>query len=212
MIIKYKDTYKEMLVDDKYKDGLKGKGMFLFKVKGDNVFYAKFDLDKKRTSVHRYIYQKENPLENIEDKQIDHINGNSLDNRIKNLRAVSQSVNKSNWHKRMKGDNKYVGVTKNLSDTTNTKPFKASLKYNGKRRHLLISNNEYDCAIAYDVAVILLKDEIASTNFNRGEIISISNGFIAYFHNWRIHNVKFCDNFYNLVKKEVNVDEKMLVA
>lgn len=67
------------------------------------------------------------------DLHIDHINGNRSDNRIKNLREASQSVNSQNRREVRKGKPlSYLGVRKNQGSKT----FSASININGKDKWL----------------------------------------------------------------------------
>jgi hypothetical protein len=67
--------------------------------------------------------------------QIDHINGNKSDNRITNLRDVTQFINMQNQkvsHKNNKSG--YLGV--HWSKHVPTKPWKAEIKINGKSKSI----------------------------------------------------------------------------
>lgn len=60
--------------------------------------YLKFTLDGKTHYAHRYIYEQEyGPIDPRMD--IDHINGDKLDNELENLRAVPRSDNAFNRHR-----------------------------------------------------------------------------------------------------------------
>lgn len=77
--------------------------------------------------LHRLIYKAATALD-IDDKEIDHINGDKLDNRICNLRAVSHGKNMQNQHKAHK--NNELGV-KGVSVAKNGK-YRARIRVNGK--------------------------------------------------------------------------------
>lgn len=64
--------------------------------------------------------------------QADHINGDRLDNRRSNLRAVTQTENCHNRRPNRGGSSRYRGVTWN----SRLGKWNASAFYNGKRTHL----------------------------------------------------------------------------
>lgn len=68
--------------------------------------------------------------------QIDHINGDPLDNRIANLRDVSQFLNEQNQH-RAQANNKtgYIGVSRRANALA-TKPYRACIQVRGRGIHL----------------------------------------------------------------------------
>ncbi len=98
--------------------------------KGRDLFYAVTDVYREgvRTTLtmHRLV------LDAKKGSIIDHINGNGLDNRKSNLRAVTQRENLHNQH--FKYASKYPGVVLNKSD----KKWRAYLTNNklGKKRHV----------------------------------------------------------------------------
>ena len=64
-------------------------------------------------------------------KQIDHINGNPSDNRIKNLRDVSHSLNMRNKKRHRNNTTGHVGVYKTGNGT-----YYAQISYGRKTKHL----------------------------------------------------------------------------
>lgn len=69
-------------------------------------YYAVITIDNRKYFVHRVILSIEKEEFNI-NKVVDHINGDSLDNRKSNLRICSHSDNMKNIRKR----NRFVGVS-----------------------------------------------------------------------------------------------------
>lgn len=84
---------------------------------------------------------------------IDHINGNKLDNRIKNLRIVTPRENQWNTKKRRDGkcDSKYPGVHKFKGKWI------AQMSINNTVKHIGYFSKERDAANAYLNAISSLK-------------------------------------------------------
>ena len=77
---------------------------------------------------------------------IDHLNGNSLDNRISNLRDVSNTVNSQNQRK-SRSDNQagFLGV----SWHSRTRKFLAQIQINGVKTHLGLFTTPEEAHAAY---------------------------------------------------------------
>lgn len=86
-------------------------------------------------------------------KDIDHINGNGLDNRRENLRIVSRRKNLQNRH--TPKTSQYPGV----SWYNRKKRWKGDIRYNGKSRHLGYYKDELEAATVYRVACKVLFNE-----------------------------------------------------
>jgi len=80
--------------------------------------------------------------------QIDHINGDRLDNRIKNLRVVTQQQNAFN---RVLYKNNSSGV-KGVSWSIAQQAWHAQIRVTGKRIHLGFFKSKNDAANAYAAA------------------------------------------------------------
>lgn len=75
-------------------------GYFALSLKNNNNGYSKF-------SIHRLLMIAFNPIENMEQMQVNHINGNKHDNRLENLEWVTGEQNLK--HARDTGLNKTFG-------------------------------------------------------------------------------------------------------
>lgn len=93
--------------------------------------------------------------------QIDHIDGNPLNNTVANLRVCSPS---QNLHNRDKQKNNKSGF-KGVYWATQVGRWLANITVNGKRHHLGTFFSPAEAAKAYDVAARELLGEFARLNF-----------------------------------------------
>lgn len=96
------------------------------------------------------------------DQIVDHINGNTLDNRICNLRVVTKYQNSLN--SRSHGGS---SIFKGVSYVSDKKLWVANINVNGKRIYVKKGKDEIDVAKAYDEAAIKYHGEFARLNFPR---------------------------------------------
>lgn len=92
-------------------------------------------------------------------ESVDHINRNRMDNRIANLRIVSNQQNSVNRPKQINNMSGYKGVCK-LSDGT----WQAQIGYKGKSIYLGKFSNALSAAHSYDLAAKTLFGEYAYLN------------------------------------------------
>jgi hypothetical protein len=101
----------------------------------------KIHINKKQYGLSRIIYKAHNKdwdiTDNSKNNHIDHININSIDNRIENLRVVTNQQNQ--WNRNAKGY--YWHKAK--------KKWHAKIKINCKDKSLGLFDKEEDAAIAY---------------------------------------------------------------
>lgn len=124
--------------------------------KNGDSFYAK---NSSIGMMHRYLL-------GVNDKSlmVDHINGNTLDNRRVNLRICTRSQNGMNQRPQRRKKDKmclYKGVTQ----TGSKKKFQARLVLNKKHIYLGTFKTEEEAARAYDTKAKELFGEFANLNF-----------------------------------------------
>lgn len=97
--------------------------------------------------------------------EVDHVNGNGLDNRKENLRLSTRSQNAINTPKRKNNTSGYKGVTFFKRD----KKWKAQITFEGRNIALGCYNTPIEAALVYDDAARKYFGEFASVNFRKGE-------------------------------------------
>ena len=94
--------------------------------------------------------------------QVDHINGDKSDNRLKNLRMVTHRNNQMGYQNRSGGSSKYRGV---CLDKRNSK-WMSIIGFNGKQHNLGLYHDESDAARSYDAMAYLNGFSQEALNFN----------------------------------------------
>ncbi len=150
---------KVALVDDEDFERVNEKAWHASKSRG--LFYARSStyVDKKCRCIHlhRYILN----CENIE-IEIDHIDGNGLNCQKKNLRECTHSQNMMNKKPYKNGTSLYKGVHFQKSNNK----YVATIRINGKQKHLGYYTKEIDAAIEYDKNAIKYYGEFARLNIS----------------------------------------------
>ena len=123
--------------------------------KNRNTFYARRKEDNGFIYMHREILG----LKKHDGKQGDHINGNGLDNRRRNLRVCSNQQNSFN-QKPTKGRSKYKGVYRHKDN----KSWVSQVKVNNKVIHIGSFKTENEAGIAYNAKAIECFGEYARLN------------------------------------------------
>lgn len=90
----------------------------------------------------------------------DHINRNTLDNRLDNLRPATASQNRCNTGPRVNNKCGYKGVSAKQNGT-----FSVMIQIHGKQRYVGLFRSVEEAARAYDAAARELHGEFAYQNF-----------------------------------------------
>ena len=126
---------------------------------GYKRFHAKLGGNYYTLKVHRFIakYFIPNPLEK---DCVDHINGNTCDNSIGNLRWAHRNENSRNCKKQKNTSSKYKGVHFHKGK----RKWQASICVTGNRKHLGYFDNEQAAGMAYNTAAEKYFGEFAKLN------------------------------------------------
>lgn len=150
---------KVALVDDEDYDRLAAHNWYASK-DGRTYYARRRDGRNGPTRVmHRVILDAEAQIE------VDHINGNGLDNRRSNLRPCTRKENgRSRRATRKPGQHSaHKGVIYNVR----AKKWRAYIYPDGRNTHLGYFKDEIDAALAYDAAAVRYFGAFARVNFPR---------------------------------------------
>lgn len=121
------------------------------------TFYARNGSRKNRQDMHQMLIECPPGME------IDHIDGNGLNNQIDNLRVVTKQQNAQNRKYSARGISKYKGVSC-YSLQTRKKPWYARIKVKGNQKLLGYFLTEKEAALAYNKAALEFFGEYAQLN------------------------------------------------
>jgi hypothetical protein len=125
-----------------------------------DVFYAVRYAYKEGTKERTVIQMHREILNAPAGMEVDHINGDGLDNRKANLRLATRAQNLRNTH-REKGKTGYRGIYWHKKNGM----YHAEIRCDGKRHSLGYYYDAEQAARAYDYAAYHLHGEFASLNF-----------------------------------------------
>lgn len=129
----------------------------------NNKNYWRVHIGDKQYSAHRIVWKLAyGSIPN--DKQIDHINGDGLDNRLENLRLVTNRENQLN--RRADKGRAYKGVYKK------GRGFKAEITHDGERHYVGYFKTAERAALEYDKKARELHGEHARLNFPNVETLA----------------------------------------
>jgi len=133
-----------------------------FPQKGVNTYYAIRNSKKSEGFVKRKTISMHRQLLNFPNSHTDHINGDGLDNRRKNIRTCTMSQNQQNRSKRL-GFSIYKGVRWHK----HSKRWTSRINVSGKSVFLGSYKCEIKAAKAYDKAAAKYYKEFANLNFTK---------------------------------------------
>lgn len=117
------------------------------------IYYAQAKLQRSRVDMHRLL------LGRPAGREIDHVNGDGLDNRRANLRICTTSQNQLNRGKSMRNTSGFKGVSRHGCS------WRACVMVDGKKYELGCFSTAEQAAYAYDALARELHGEFARLNF-----------------------------------------------
>jgi hypothetical protein len=116
-------------------------------------------IDKSTAYLHRFLLGAKGS------QIVDHVNGDTLDNRKSNLRLCDASQNAANSQIQRNNTSGYKGVSFYQQKPSWTPKWKAQISENGKRTNLGLFDCPIDAARVYDQAARAKWGEFACVNF-----------------------------------------------
>jgi len=122
---------------------MKNKGGYLF-------VQLSHKSDWKNFQLHALVWDHfGNEQRNGHQLEVDHIDGNKLNNHINNLQILSARQNSVKYRETQKTSSKYIGVCRDKRRET----WYSRIRHNGKQIYLGSYKNEYDAYLAYQKAL-----------------------------------------------------------
>ena len=145
----------KILIDRKSLPKLLGRKICSLAPSKVGIKYSIVTINKKNVYVHRLV------MDCPRHTQVDHINRNGLDNRIKNLRICTGSQNMAHTPLRRKSRSGYRGVVRKGNS------WSVKIRNNNKEYYLGSFNSLINAARAYDLEAIKMHGEFATLNFKK---------------------------------------------
>lgn len=140
------------IVDDQLYEELSSKKWVAWRSKSGKFYAVRTDYSPKRTTRMATCV-----IGQCYGKMVDHINGDTLDNRACNLRHVTSRQNSQNRH--VPSTSKYPGVNyDSKTPRLKTKKWLCRIQINGKTKNLGRYKTEEEAATVYRVAEAVLVD------------------------------------------------------
>lgn len=129
--------------------------------KSNQAYYAAHYFEKNGK---RFIYRMHRFILGLKDHKlfVDHINGNTLDNRRENLRICTHAENVRNRRIQKNNTSGFRGVV--FTNGHPNKPWRATLRIDKKRFHLGYFATPEAAALAYNEAAMKYHGEFARLN------------------------------------------------
>ena len=128
-------------------------------MRGNSTFYALRGVGKRPN--HKKVYLHRDIMDAQIGVQVDHINGDGLDNRRENLRLASNMENQRNRRLNANNTSGFKGVYWQVDKGK----WRARIEVDGNAIHLGYFDSKEDAALAYDASAIKNFGEFAKTNF-----------------------------------------------
>ena len=123
--------------------------------KSRNLYYASAKISGKNVSLHAFL------LASPKNSEIDHVDGNGLNNQRLNLRICSHMENMANQKQHRDSKSPYKGISR----AQHCDRWAAQLFFQGRKLYLGLFKDPIDAAKAYDAKAKELFGSFARLNF-----------------------------------------------